>query len=113
MQAIEKGDFSRKFFIDLKGKPLELKTTINSLVDLLNCFASEVTHMLQSIRTEGRFGNTIETAEKHFEGAWLDMVENANAMTASVDGEFFFPLSLQVLTNLFQSNSKPSILLCQ
>eukprot|EP00026_Physarum_polycephalum_P003304 Phypoly_transcript_03314.p1 GENE.Phypoly_transcript_03314~~Phypoly_transcript_03314.p1 ORF type:complete len:758 (+),score=154.00 Phypoly_transcript_03314:74-2275(+) len=85
MQAIAKGDFSKKIFLEMEGEANNLKNTINGLVDTLNCFTSEVCGVLSSIGSQGKFGRTVETPSRFFEGSWLDMAEQVSAMSTQMD----------------------------
>ena len=68
--AVARGDLSRKITVDVKGEILELKNTINTMVDQLNGFASEVTRVAREVGTEGRLGGPGECAgrRRHVEG---------------------------------------------
>src|SRR5205807_2396102 len=69
--AIANGDLSKKITVDVKGEILELKNTINTMVDQLNSFASEVTRVAREVGTEGRLGGQAEV--KGVAGTWKDL----------------------------------------
>src|SRR5207245_2538198 len=69
--AVARGDLSRKISVDAQGEILELKNTINTMVDQLNAFASEVTRVAREVGTEGRLGGQAEV--KGVAGAWKDL----------------------------------------
>ncbi|KAB8145009.1 response regulator [Chloroflexia bacterium SDU3-3] len=76
--AVAKGDLSRKITVDAQGEILELKNTINTMVDLLNGFASEVTRVAREVGTEGKLGGQAEV--KGVGGTWKDLTDNVNLM---------------------------------
>jgi HAMP domain-containing protein/signal transduction histidine kinase/CheY-like chemotaxis protein len=86
--AVARGDLSRKVTVDVQGEILELKSTINVLVDQLNAFASEVTRVAREVGTEGRLGGQAHVPG--VSGAWKDLTDNVNSMadnlTAQVRG---------------------------
>src|SRR5262249_27439120 len=76
--AVAKGDLSRKITVDVKGEILELKNTINRMVDQLNGFASEVTRVAREVGTEGKLGGQAEVPG--VAGTWKDLTDNVNSM---------------------------------
>src|SRR5687767_9349611 len=80
--AVAKGDLSQKITVDARGEILELKSTINTMVDQLNSFASEVTRVAKEVGTEGRLGGQAEV--KGISGTWRDLTENVNFMASNL-----------------------------
>jgi methyl-accepting chemotaxis protein len=78
--AVAKGDLSKKITVDVKGEILELKNTINTMVDQLNAFASEVTRVAREVGTEGKLGGQANV--RGVTGAWKDLTDNVNLMSA-------------------------------
>ena len=76
--AVARGDLSRKITVDVKGEILELKNTINTMVDQLNAFASEVTRVAREVGTEGKLGG--QAAVPGVAGTWKDLTDNVNSM---------------------------------
>jgi HAMP domain-containing protein/signal transduction histidine kinase/ActR/RegA family two-component response regulator len=76
--AVAKGDLSQKITVDAKGEILELKNTINTMVDTLNSFAAEVTRVAKEVGTEGKLGGQADV--KGVYGTWKDLTDNVNAM---------------------------------
>jgi CheY-like chemotaxis protein len=76
--AVARGDLSRKITVDVKGEILELKDTINTMVDQLNGFASEVTRVAREVGTEGKLGGQAEVPG--VAGTWKDLTDNVNSM---------------------------------
>ncbi|WP_415829382.1 HAMP domain-containing protein, partial [Corallococcus exiguus] len=74
--AVARGDLSRKITVDVKGEVLELKSTINTMVDQLNSFASEVTRVAREVGTEGKLGG--QAAVSGVSGTWKDLTDNVN-----------------------------------
>ncbi|WP_230206691.1 HAMP domain-containing protein [Novosphingobium sp. Gsoil 351] len=83
--AVARGDLSKKITVDVKGEILELKNTINVMVDQLNSFASEVTRVAREVGTEGRLGGQAQV--EGVGGTWKDLTENVNAMAANLTGQ--------------------------
>jgi HAMP domain-containing protein/signal transduction histidine kinase/CheY-like chemotaxis protein len=83
--AVANGDLSRKITVDVKGEVLELKNTINTMVDQLNSFASEVTRMAREVGTEGKLGGQANV--KGVAGTWKDLTDNVNFMAANLTGQ--------------------------
>ncbi len=80
--AVANGDLSRKITVDVRGEILELKNTINTMVDQLNSFASEVTRVAREVGTEGKLGGQAEV--KGVGGTWKDLTDNVNSMAANL-----------------------------
>ncbi|HLH20264.1 MAG TPA: HAMP domain-containing protein [Bryobacteraceae bacterium] len=80
--AVAKGDLSRKITVDVRGEILELKNTINTMVDQLNSFASEVTRVAREVGTEGKLGGQAEV--RGVAGVWKDLTDNVNIMAANL-----------------------------
>ncbi|MGE5639329.1 MAG: HAMP domain-containing protein, partial [Clostridia bacterium] len=83
--AIARGDLSRKITVDVKGEILQLKTTINTLVDQLNAFAAEVTRVAREVGTEGKLGGQAQV--KGVGGVWKDLTDNVNQLAANLTGQ--------------------------
>src|SRR5260370_30697902 len=79
--AVAKGDLSRKIMVDVRGEILELKNTINTMVDQLSSFASEVTRVAREVGTEGKLGGQADV--KGVAGAWKDLTDNVNSMAGN------------------------------
>jgi CheY-like chemotaxis protein/signal transduction histidine kinase/HAMP domain-containing protein len=80
--AVARGDLSRKITVDVKGEILELKNTINTMVDQLNGFASEVTRVAREVGTEGRLGGQAQVPG--VAGTWKDLTDTVNVMAANL-----------------------------
>src|SRR6185503_9472256 len=83
--AIAKGDLSKKITVDVKGEILELKSTINILVDQLNAFAAEVTRVAREVGTEGKLGG--QALVPGVAGVWKDLTDNVNQLAANLTGQ--------------------------
>src|SRR5487761_1234479 len=80
--AIARGDLSRKITADVKGEILELKNTVNTMVDQLNSFAAEVTRVAREVGTEGKLGGQAQV--KDVAGTWKDLTDNVNQLAANL-----------------------------
>src|SRR5687768_7134292 len=80
--AVAKGDLSRKITVDVRGEILELKNTINTMVDQLSSFASEVTRVAREVGTEGKLGGQAEV--EGVAGTWKDLTDSVNNMAANL-----------------------------
>jgi CheY-like chemotaxis protein/HAMP domain-containing protein len=80
--AVANGDLSKKITVDVKGEILELKMTMNTMVDQLNAFASEVTRVAREVGTEGKLGG--QASVKGVGGTWKDLTDNVNFMAANL-----------------------------
>ena len=78
--AVAKGDLSQKITVDAKGEILELKNTINVMVDQLSSFAAEVTRVAKEVGTEGKLGGQADV--KGVSGTWKDLTDNVNGLAA-------------------------------
>jgi HAMP domain-containing protein/CheY-like chemotaxis protein/signal transduction histidine kinase len=83
--AVAKGDLSRKITVDVKGEILELKQTINTMVDQLSTFAEEVTRVAREVGTEGRLGGQAQVPQ--VAGTWKDLTDNVNFMASNLTGQ--------------------------
>ncbi len=83
--AIARGNLSKKITVDVKGEMLELKNTINTLVDQLNSFGSEVTRVALEVGTEGRLGG--QATVKGVGGIWKDLTDSVNQMASNLTGQ--------------------------
>ena len=83
--AVARGDLSKKITVDVKGEILELKNTINTMVDQLNSFASEVTRVAREVGTEGKLGGQAQV--KGIAGTWKDLTDNVNAMATNLTSQ--------------------------
>ena len=80
--AVARGDLSRKITVDVKGEILELKNTINTMVDQLNAFAAEVTRVAREVGTEGKLGGQAQVSG--VAGTWKDLTDSVNVMAANL-----------------------------
>jgi CheY-like chemotaxis protein/HAMP domain-containing protein/signal transduction histidine kinase len=83
--AVARGDLGRKITVDVKGEILELKNTINTMVDQLNSFASEVTRVAREVGTEGKLGGQAQVPE--VAGTWKDLTDNVNFMASNLTAQ--------------------------
>jgi HAMP domain-containing protein/signal transduction histidine kinase/CheY-like chemotaxis protein len=83
--AVAKGDLSKKIAVDVKGEILELKNTINTMVDQLGSFASEVTRVAREVGTEGKLGGQAQV--RGVAGTWKDLTDNVNLMAGNLTGQ--------------------------
>src|SRR6266850_5901990 len=83
--AVAKGDLSKKITVDVKGEILELKSTINTMVDQLNAFSGEVTRVAREVGTEGKLGGQAQVPGVG--GTWKDLTDNVNSMAANLTGQ--------------------------
>src|SRR5437764_9484699 len=80
--AVAKGDLSQKITVDAKGEILELKSTVNTMVDQLSSFADEVTRVAREVGTEGRLGGQAEV--RGVSGTWRDLTDSVNSMAVNL-----------------------------
>src|SRR5436189_6126957 len=80
--AVAKGDLSTKITVTARGEILELKNTINTMVDQLNAFASEVTRVAREVGTEGKLGGQADV--RGVAGTWKDLTDNVNFMATNL-----------------------------
>src|SRR5213595_2313528 len=83
--AVAKGDLSKKITVDVKGEILQLKNTINTMVDQLNAFASEVTRVAREVGTEGKLGGQAQVPGVG--GTWKDLTDNVNVMATNLTNQ--------------------------
>src|SRR5213075_2683011 len=83
--AVAMGDLSKKITVDVRGEILELKNTINTMVDQLRSFAAEVTRVAREVGTEGRLGGQADV--KGVAGTWKDLTDSVNSMAANLTGQ--------------------------
>src|SRR5438552_8520099 len=84
-KAVANGDLSKKITVDVKGEILELKNTINTMVDQLSSFASEVTRVAREVGTEGKLGGQAQV--KGVSGTWKDLTDNVNFMAGNLTSQ--------------------------
>ncbi len=84
-KAVASGDLSKKITVDVKGEILELKNTINTMVDQLRSFASEVTRVAREVGTEGRLGGQADV--QGVAGTWKDLTDSVNSMASNLTGQ--------------------------
>ena len=83
--SIARGDLSRKITVDVRGEILQLKQTINTMVDQLNAFAAEVTRVAREVGTEGKLGGQADV--KDVSGVWKDLTDKVNSMASNLTGQ--------------------------
>ena len=84
-KAVANGDLSKKITVDVKGEILELKNTINTMVDQLSSFAAEVTRVAREVGTEGKLGGQAQV--KGVAGTWKDLTDNVNFMAGNLTSQ--------------------------
>src|SRR6185369_8290796 len=83
--AIARGDLSRKITVDVRGEILQLKETVNTMVDQLNSFAAEVTRVAREVGTEGKLGG--QAIVPGVGGTWKDLTDNVNSMATNLTSQ--------------------------
>jgi HAMP domain-containing protein/CheY-like chemotaxis protein/signal transduction histidine kinase len=83
--AVARGDLSRKITVDVRGEILELKDTLNTMVDQLNAFAAEVTRVAREVGTEGKLGGQANVPGVG--GTWKDLTDSVNSMASNLTGQ--------------------------
>ncbi len=83
--AVARGDLSKKITVDVKGEMLELKATVNTMVDQLNAFAGEVTRVAREVGTEGKLGGQAQV--EGVAGTWKDLTDSVNSMAANLTNQ--------------------------
>src|SRR5690606_33805557 len=83
--AVARGDLSKKITVEVRGEILELKNTINVMVDQLSSFASEVSRVAREVGTEGRLGGQAKV--EGVGGIWKDLTDNVNELAANLTGQ--------------------------
>src|SRR5437870_209614 len=84
-KAVAAGDLSRKISVDVRGEILDLKDTVNRMVDQLRSFAAEVTRVAREVGTEGKLGGQADV--KDVAGTWKDLTDNVNSMASNLTGQ--------------------------
>jgi signal transduction histidine kinase/HAMP domain-containing protein/DNA-binding response OmpR family regulator len=84
-KAVANGDLSKKITVDVKGEILELKNTVNTMVDQLSSFATEVTRVAREVGTEGKLGG--QALVRGVAGTWKDLTDNVNMMAANLTSQ--------------------------
>src|SRR5690606_21528088 len=84
-KAVANGDLSKKITVDVKGEILELKNTVNTMVDQLSSFASEVTRVAREVGTEGKLGG--QAVVKGVAGVWKDLTDSVNSMAGNLTAQ--------------------------
>jgi methyl-accepting chemotaxis protein len=98
--AVAMGDLSKKITVGVGGEILELKNTINTMVDQLNSFASEVSRVAREVGTEGKLGGQAQV--QGVAGVWKDLTDNVNTMAANLTGQ------VHTATSTKQTSSFPT-----
>src|SRR5213079_1435492 len=80
--AVAKGDLSQKITVDARGEILELKSTVNTMVDQLSSFATEVTRVAREVGSEGKLGGQAQV--KGVSGTWRDLTDNVNQLASTL-----------------------------
>ncbi len=83
--AVAKGDLSKKIAVDVRGELLELKRTVNTMVDQLSAFADQVTHVARDVGVEGKLGG--QAAVRGVSGVWKELTDNVNLMASNLTGQ--------------------------
>src|SRR4029453_903351 len=83
--AIAKGDLSKKITVEVKGEILQLKETMNTMVDQLNAFAGEVSRVAGEVGTDGKLGGQAQVPG--VAGTWKDLTDNVNSMASNLTGQ--------------------------
>ncbi|MGZ8688140.1 MAG: HAMP domain-containing protein, partial [Gaiellaceae bacterium] len=83
--AVANGDLSKKVTVDVKGEVLELKNTVNTMVDQLSSFADEVTRVAREVGTDGKLGGQAQV--RGVSGVWKDLTENVNTLAGNLTGQ--------------------------
>ena len=83
--AVATGDLTKKITVDVKGEILELKNTINTMVDQLSSFAAEVTRVAREVGTEGKLGGQADV--RGVAGTWKDLTDSVNSMASNLTGQ--------------------------
>src|SRR5207237_1081104 len=83
--AVANGDLSKKITVDVRGEILQLKETLNTMVDQLNAFAGEVTRVAREVGTEGKLGG--QAAVPGVAGTWKDLTDSVNSMAGNLTGQ--------------------------
>src|SRR5437879_4964942 len=84
-KAVAAGDLSKKITVEVKGEILELKNTVNTMVDQLSSFAAEVTRVAREVGTEGKLGGQAQVQD--VSGTWKDLTDNVNSMAGNLTAQ--------------------------
>src|SRR5207245_11651925 len=84
-KAVAAGDLSKKITVEVKGEILELKNTVNTMVDQLSSFAAEVTRMAREVGTDGKLGGQADV--RGVAGTWKDLTDSVNFMASNLTGQ--------------------------
>ncbi|KAG0086402.1 histidine kinase osmosensor [Podila epicladia] len=84
-KAVAKGDLTKKITVNVKGEILDLKNTINSMVDQLSTFANEVTRVAREVGTEGKLG--VQAQVRDVRGTWKEITSNVNTMASNLTAQ--------------------------
>ena len=96
-KAVARGDLTKKVDVDVQGEMLDLKETVNSMVDQLSAFASEVTRVALEVGTQGILGG--QATVEGVQGTWADLTRNVNVSSSPTPTEWY-------ITNLREENGK-------
>ena len=105
--AVARGELNKKITVDVKGEILELKNTINTMVDQLNSFASEVTRVAREVGTEGKLGGQAQV--KGVGGTWKDLTDNVNSMAGNLTAQVRNIADVTTAVALGQLNKKITV----
>ena len=83
--AVAKGDLSKKITVDVRGEILEVKNTVNTMVDQLSSFAAEVTRVAREVGTEGKLGGQAQV--QGVSGTWKDLTDSVNFMAGNLTAQ--------------------------
>src|ERR1700722_425393 len=83
--AVANGDLSKKITVDVRGEILELKRTVNTMVDQLSAFGAEVTRVAREVGTEGKLGGQAQVAG--VSGTWKDLTDSVNQLAGNLTGQ--------------------------
>src|SRR5258708_2526865 len=83
--AVASGDLSKEITVDVKGEILEVKNTVNTMVDQLSSFAAEVTRVSREVGTDGRLGGQADV--QGVAGTWKDLTDSVNSMAGNLTGQ--------------------------
>src|SRR5258705_5942552 len=103
--AVDNGDLSKKITVDVRGEILELKNTVNTMVEQLNSFAFEVTRVAREVGTEGKLGGQAEV--RGVAGTWKDLTDSVNQMASNLTGQVRG--IAKVVTSVSQGNLKQKL----
>ncbi|KAG1140765.1 hypothetical protein G6F36_015799 [Rhizopus arrhizus] len=84
-KAVARGDLSKKIDVETQGEILDLKNTVNNMVDQLNVFAAEVTRVAKEVGTDGKLGG--QALVPNVDGTWMDLTDNVNHMATNLTNQ--------------------------